>query len=182
LAEQNRKIQGVFGASISDLTVLPCSAASHKSEVITSSTRTQTARLSERREISNVGSTPAPPPFPPPPPPRWRRPRQRRGLRARYSTFPPNSSIHPSSSGCTPPGPPPRWNRPSPSGHRRRLSSISNLQRLRDSGGRATPALPSSNRCTSSASTSSPTYTASTYLSAPFPLISTMHLSLLCYN
>ena len=146
----------------------------HKSQPGTSNSRRQTARTPPG---TSDPRTPAAAAAPPPHPPRWRRPRRRRGFLARYSTFRLSSSIQQFSSGLIPPRPPPQWNRPSPPAHRRRLSSSSNRQRLWGPGGRATPALPSLNRCRSSASTSNPTYTASTYL---LPTLNwTKYLSLL---
>ena len=169
--------QGVIpGVDLRSNGVLACSllpqATSHNPEPATREDKPH-ARRPERRIHAHQ-------PPPPPHPPRWRRPRRRRGLLARYSTFPRSSSIQQSSSGLIPPPPPPRWNRRSPPGHRRRLSSSSNRQKLWGPGGRATPALPSLNRCRSSASTSNPTYTASTYL---LPTLNwTKYLSLLNCN
>ena len=133
---------------------------------IHNSQNSRTARRPEHRIHALCAAGPVPPP-----PPRWRRQRQRRGPLARSLNSPLTSLIHPSSFGLTHPRPPLRWNHPNPPGHRRRRrlsSSSSSFQRLRDPGGRATPVPPSSSRYRSSASTSSPTYTASTYLSVPF--------------
>lgn len=152
--------------SISDLTVLlACSLGMTEHE---SQTRHENAgRKARKRRIHS-----SQPPRPPLPTWRWRPPRRRRGLLlllVRSLTSLPNCSIRLSSSAPTPPWPPLRRNRLNPPGScrcRRRRSS-SNSRRRRVSGGLATPVSRSSIRCRSSASTSSPTCTASTYVSIP---------------